>query len=224
MSDAGLRGKAWRKKSQEARLWTLQRSAAPRHLASASPLCKGLSTFLFLPIPSCSPSCHPPLRFHFSTASMHEAHSKLGTWIDRWHESTCACQSSRCIWIRGWIPFFICSMCCYRYLIFFIDVVSSLQQQQETPPFISLIFLVLHITLTNSDCIAQLVENHVVFPFSPPPPQCGAWLPTTGGASTLRYGGPGWGVRRACNDSGQSTACHSARLPSHHQGPSQEAS
>lgn len=55
-------------------------------------------------------------------------------------------------------------------------------------------------------------------------PQCGAWLPTTGGTASVCYGGPGWGVRRACTDSGQSTACHSARLPSNHQGPSQEAS
>lgn len=44
-------------------------------LASHSPLCKGLPPFLFLPLLS-SPSSP---RFHFSAASMHEAHNKLET-------------------------------------------------------------------------------------------------------------------------------------------------
>lgn len=78
------------------------------------------------------------------------------------------------------------------------------------------------IKLVKFDCSAAALKItlHLLSSF----PQCWAWLPTTGGTATVRYGSPGWGVRRACTDSGQSTTCHSACLPSHHQGPSQEAS
>lgn len=66
--------------------------------------------------------------------------------------------------------------------------------------------------------------NHVAFFFFSYPLQCRAWFPTTGGTITMRYGGPGGGVWRACTNSEQAPGCASVLLPSQHQGPRQETS